>query len=230
MKHKNNSKCAIISFNSVELYPPLMNLLRDTRWKSEKTRLFTTREKKMGRKKFVAQGIKITRTPNHWSAVALVNLWDKFTFFFTTFFHLIFFRPGVIFYIESASALPVWLYAKLNRKCRIFIHYYEYTSPTQFADSRWLSFCHNFEKYLYKRCEWLSQCNSKRLEFFLADTGCEPSKGRVFPNYPPESWTGRGRDLEKPFSTQLKLILLGSLSRENTYIENVVNFLIKLVC
>ena len=226
MGHKKNKKCAIISFNPVELYPPLMNLLRDNRWNSGKTYLFTTRENK-GRKEFVAPGIKITRTKDHWSVSAMINLWDKLTFSFTTFFHLLFFHPDVIFYIESTSALPVWLYAKLNRKCRIFIHYYEYTSPKQFADSRWFSFCHKFEKYLYKRCEWLSQCNSKRLEFFLTDTGCEPSKGRVFPNYPPKSWTGRGRDLKKPFSKPLKLILVGSLSRKNMYIENLVNFLSK---
>jgi len=226
MKNKK-IRCALISFNPVELYPSLMNLLRDERWHQNNVRFFTTRENKLNRREFSVPGIRFVRVAAHWSASSLLNLLDKINFFFVTFFHLLFFHPDIIFYIESNSALPVWLYAKINRKCRIFIHYYEYTSPEQFAASKWYGFCHKFEKYLYKRCEWLSQCNSKRLEFFLTDTGCEPSKGRVFPNYPPKSWTGRGRDLKKPFSKSLKLILVGSLSRENMYIENLVNFLSK---
>lgn len=143
-------------------------------------------------------------------------------------------RPDVLISIEPHSALAVWMYFHLFRgSARLFIHHHEYYAPADFleAGSRTSRLCHRFEKSdLFTRAEWVSQTNETRLRMMQADCAAvTASKGRIWPNYPRCEWVARAaanrRDaLAKPQNDPLRLVCVGSLSFQDTFIRDVVEW------
>ena len=163
-------KIAVISANPVEFYPPLRNLLRDPRWKGHRVTLYSMLSRKRSGLQFQADGIRCVRTVQRRSRFSCLNLLDRLWFSFRVLGGLIISRPDRILYIESNSALPVYWYRRyFNRKVGIFIHYYEYAEPEQYAREPWNGYCHGKELYLYGLLNWCSHCNSRRLEFFCRE-------------------------------------------------------------
>lgn len=140
-------------------------------------------------------------------------------------------QPDGILSIEPHSALAVWMYYRLfGGTARLFIHHHEYYAPADFlgAGSRTSRICHHFEKsYLFKIAEWVSQTNDTRLRMMQGDCAAvTAAKARVWPNYPPREWIARGQGVDrarqnKPESAPLRLVCVGSLSFEDTYIQEV---------
>jgi len=139
------------------------------------------------------------------------------------------FKPDSILYFEPHSAMPVYLYQKfVNSKVQVAIHHHEYYAKEDFngpsmASVRWF---HRLETgYLYHKAYWISQTNAQRLALFKNDHKfVKDSVLQMLPNYPPNSWlqTAKPTIQDKP----LKLLYVGALSFENTFIEEIIGFVL----
>lgn len=222
----------ILHLLPLEYYPPITNLLNIlSKDKRVKTAVFSTKNNK-NRPRFQTENIHISRTnyPGYQKNIIL-KFWSFFTYVVLPLWQLIVFKPHVLMYYEPHSAMPAYVYKKFfNRKVKIIIHYHEYYAPTDFNGPSMGSvrYFHKLETtYLYKKAAWISQTNRQRLDFFSKDNPCVPnSKLFTLANYPPKSWTKR-RNKPSRINVPIKLLYLGALSFENTYIREIVAFVQK---
>lgn len=221
MKHGNMNKLAIVHFMPLEYYPPVTNFLNFVGKKEIlKTRVWTCHNIK-SRKPFVKKNIKVSRTAFPDVKEPIVFRFCKYWVFnFNTLCGLIFCKPTILLYYESYSAWPVYIFLRFfNRKCKLFIHYHEYSSPDWYRKGmRLVKRYHKLEKkYLFHRASWISQTNKNRLDLFQKDNQyLEKTKFRILANYPPKDWYNKpNRNNENEFT---KFIYVGSLSLKNTYI------------
>jgi hypothetical protein len=144
-------------------------------------------------------------------------------------------NPDAILSIEPHSSLAIWFYYRLfGGSARLFIHHHEYYAPADFrgAGSRTSRLCHYFEKSdLFNRAEWVSQTNEARLRLMQADCATVTlAKGNVWPNYPPAAWIKRAMKGKggpgKHTNSRLRLIYVGSLSFEDTFIREVCEWVV----
>jgi hypothetical protein len=142
------------------------------------------------------------------------------------FIGLIIFNPKVVFYYESYSVGPVYWYLKcFGKKKKLVIHYHEYFDQAWYDQGMALvSLYYKYEKrFLWQKADWISHTNSFRLDLFKAEhQSLEHSKLHVLSNFPPESWSSvveakTSNNLEE--NNILKIVYIGSLSLEHTYIE-----------
>ena len=219
----------ILHLLPLEYYPPITNLLNIlSKDKQVKTAVFSTKNNK-SRPRFQTKNIQISRTyyPGYQKNIIL-KFWSFLTYVFLPLWQLIVFKPHVLIYYEPHSALPAYLYKRLfNPEVKLFIHHHEYYAPEEFQGSsmRSVRFFHRLETtFLYKKAAWISQTNTHRLDFFSKDYPYIP-KSTLFTlaNYPPISWAEslkKNSKIEGP----IKLLYLGALSFENTYIREIVTF------
>lgn len=219
----------ILHLLPLEYYPPITNLLNIlSKDKQVKTAVFSTKNNK-SRPRFQTKNIQISRTyyPGYQKNIIL-KFWSFLTYVFLPLWQLIVFKPHVLIYYEPHSALPAYLYKRLfNPGVKLFIHHHEYYAPEEFQGSsmRSVRFFHRLETtFLYKKAAWISQTNAHRLDFFSKDYPYIP-KATLFTlaNYPPISWA---KSLKKNSKIEgpIKLLYLGALSFENTYIREIVTF------
>ena len=219
----------ILHLLPLEYYPPITNLLNIlSKDKQVKTAVFSTKNNK-SRPRFQTKNIQISRTyyPGYQKNIIL-KFWSFLTYVFLPLWQLIVFKPHVLIYYEPHSALPAYLYKRLfNPEVKLFIHHHEYYAPEEFQGSsmRSVRFFHRLETtFLYKKAAWISQTNAHRLDFFSKDYPYIP-KATLFTlaNYPPISWA---KSLKKNSKIEgpIKLLYLGALSFENTYIREIVTF------
>src|ERR1700677_3348901 len=154
------SKIAIFHFGPLELYPPIQNLIRllESKNDGKKIYVFTTRTNIDILKEFNSDSekIKIIHLGISGQKLGKVKRYSSYIFFYLgSLAYCIVKKPTTILYYETISSYPAYLYKRfLNSKARLFIHYHEYTSLTEYANgmllSRYFSLC---EKYLYQRAE-----------------------------------------------------------------------------
>ena len=216
-------KLAVIHFNSIEAYPPVMNWLNylaDRSGPALQVRVYTMAPAS-GIKRFVpaSPNIRIIRAGRQGQRQAWVRYLQYLLFYARTFLGLIGSRPGILLYYESISSLPALLYKKyFGRKARLFIHYHEYTSIPEYEQGMSLTrYLHRMEKRQYASADWLSQTNDDRIACFTRDLqGVSLPVLRVLPNYPPASWkrpTRNGRAAGGP----LRIVYIGALSLDTMY-------------
>ena len=143
-------------------------------------------------------------------------------------------QPDAVISVEPHSALAVWIFYRiLGGAARLFIHHHEYYAPSDYLKpgSRTTRICHHFEKtYLFGRAEWVSQTNETRLRMSMDDCGAiTAATARVWPNYPPRGWCDRAKAAmtaaQSPVAEPpLRLICVGSLSFEDTFIREVAEW------
>jgi hypothetical protein len=101
---------------------------------------------------------------------------------------------------------------------------------------RLVKYYHNLEKkWLFPNAVWNSQTNADRVRLFTQDhPSVSPSCLNVMPNYPPRSWQCLSNhqlpNLDKKDSysgVPLKIVYIGSLSFQNTYIKEFCEYIIK---
>lgn len=217
-------KIFIVHFQPLEKYPPAMNLIRILSRKSNEPvglQVISTHPG-MGKNLFNVNGIIIHRV-TVWNNFMnrLQRMIMYFQFNFKTLYLLFKNKPTKILYYETLSAGAPCLYKKwFNRNVELFIHYHEYTSPSEYQQgmilNRWL---HLLEKRIYKKAVWVSHTNDYRADLFTKDLGeYAPAEVHSMPNYPPESWKDAGN---KKFSTdtRIKFVYVGALSLETMYVE-----------
>src|SRR5258706_7954864 len=181
-------RLAIIHFNPIELYPPVLNWLNYVAaYKDWQVDVYTSgMEGALFERSSPA--VRIIRNGRFRGRSAPVRYINYFIFYLVTTIRLVASRPDVVLYYETLSAFPAILYKRIGRRnAALFIHYHEYTSPEEYRDSmalnRWL---HKLEKKIYARAAWISHTNQDRMDRFLTDTGLRGlSSARLLPNFPP---------------------------------------------
>ncbi len=223
-------KLAIIQFNPIELYPPVLNWLNFLAEKCGddiEVRVFTM-SPAAAFTPFVsdAKNIHIVRA-GRLGKKGIKAYWNYLLFYLTAFLQLLRWRPGIVLYYETISALPALWYRKYwNRRAELYIHYHEYTSPEEYQQGmvlgRWL---HRMEKRTYSRAAWISHTNQDRMDLFLRDLG-QPSGLSVFilPNYPPRSWQRAGRD--ETIGLPVRMVYVGALSMDTMYTRELAEWVI----
>lgn len=151
---------------------------------------------------------------------SIIVLIKYLLFSILTLLQLIRYKPDVLLYYESISALPAYLYKFFFRKrIKLCIHYHEYMTPDEYnrPGMRLSKYNHHLEtSYLYKKAVWISQTNEYRKNFFLKDYPyLQASVCHVMPNYPPKKWH---RKQKKHKGDVVKCVYVGSLSLCDTYI------------
>ena len=152
----------------------------------------------------------------HWKAAKLVASW----------------KPDVIFYWDPQSALACYLCLRLmGCKAALFVHHHEYHAPDDFlrVGMRIARIGHYFERRsLFTRARWVSQTNGERMRLLRLDVpGLTDEQTRVMPNYPPKAWIEQCRsDRKNRQGDTLRLVYVGSLSLEDTFIGPLVNWLV----
>lgn len=153
----------------------------------------------------------------HWTAAKLMASWN----------------PDVIFYWDPQSALACYLCMRwLRCNAALFVHHHEYHAPEDFkrVGMRIARIGHYFERtFLFPKATWISQTNAERMRLFRRDIPeLTDEQTRVMPNYPPESWLVRSQSAwMKPHVDVLRLVYVGSLSLNDTFIGPLVDWLLQ---
>ena len=221
---------AIIHFQSLEQYPPVMNLIDylANYYSKIRVEVITTYNMLEGISQFDSCSGKIN-----------VNRFGKFGkdkgsieralnymhFYLATLIKLILIRPKKILYFETLSSYPVYIYTKIfNRKAEVLIHYHEYTSPDEYTSGmKLVRYFHKKESCLFKHAVWISHTNSERMNMFIRDEGLKgmEEKFKILPNYPPRSWF---HTPDRIFRKPLKLVYVGALSLDTMYGKELFNW------
>lgn len=220
----------IIHSLALEFYPPITNLLRvlekDNRFD---VRVFSTHNNKK-REVFSSTQIPIYRTVYPaYAKNLIIKLWAYLGLIVKPVWLMLRFRPKAVFYLEPHSALPIYLYKRFfNSQALLYIHHHEFYSKEDFYGPSMAAvrFFHSLEtKYLFKHAAWISQTNIQRLELFGEDYPfISPGVLHTMANYPPNSWKLKIKKLSS--SEKIRLLYIGALSFENTYIRALVEYVL----
>ena len=227
---KVGKKIIIVHHQPLELFPPTLNFLESLTGSEKSHRvLVLTSGTELDFKLFTKAGVSIKRiyeTRN--SHGTLKRIFNFGLFVIKSLWHLARWRPDVVMYYESHSALPVYYYFRYCRsKAKLFIHYHEYMTPAEYEQKgmRVVNYSHKREKYLYRIADWISHTNEKRIELVLQDhTELNKAVFRVMPNYPPLNWLATG-SASNISDSLLRLVYVGSFgSLEHLYIRELLTW------
>ncbi|MFD2244907.1 hypothetical protein [Pontibacter ruber] len=226
-------KIAIIHFQPLEYYPPIINTINFLDKKNDdklRITVYSSLNVK-GRRKFISENISIKRTsfPKE-SDSSFLSFIKQLWFNFYTISCLLFSRPDTILYYESYSAFPAFIYLKyINPQAKLIIHFHEYfTKDWYIHGMKLVKFYHKLEvKYLFKKSNVISHTNEDRVLLFLHDYPfIEKNKMKILPNYPPSEWS-RPVDLNKGrIIKPVRVVYIGSLSLATTYIKEFCNWVL----
>lgn len=223
-------KIALIHFNPLELYPPVMNWLHYLAGRPAEgleVEVFTTHatQKAMA---FASPApfiriVRIGATPEPSSARRYLTY---LRFFTGVTRRLATWRPDGVLYYETFSSFPALFYKRLLRpSCRLFVHYHEYMSVEEYRKGMALNrLFHRWEQRIYPRTAWVSHTNEDRMRHFLEDhRGITIPHTFVMPNYPPAGWTIR---TPKPLGHPLRIVYLGALGFEAMYLAEFAEWVL----
>jgi hypothetical protein len=215
-------KLAIVHFNPIDLYPPVMNwlsfLTENTSGKME-IRVFT-REPSSDIPQYVPKSpaLQIIRWGNPDTQNSLKRIWGYFRFYISTTWKLASWKPDSVLYYETLSSFPAIFYKKfIKHNAGLLVHYHEYTSPVEYRDEMTLNrWWHRLEKRNYSLYKWISHTNEDRMRLFLEDNeGIDIPNTHILPNYPPIRW--QGRNYLRNEGGSVKFIYVGSISLDTMY-------------
>jgi hypothetical protein len=225
-------KLAIVHFNAIEGYPPVLNWLNflgGPEGEDMQVRVYTlSPRERSGLFVPSSDRIRIFRTA---APAGRMGLRNYLAFYFGALRGLIGWRPDAILYYETLSSFPALVYKKVvGRKTPLFIHYHEYTSAIEYEKGmklgRWL---HRMEKRSYRLATGISHTNADRIGLFKKDLGDAVLPPLYeFPNYPPSSWSSlseAGR--EKPvLEPPVKVVYVGALSMDTMYTREFADWVV----
>ena len=195
----------ILHFRDTNKYPPILNLINFLQSTST--------------------SFSLVRGTNSFSKLA--NAITYFVFFTKSFFALLEKKNKTVLYYESISAVPVYFYFKLfpNSKKKIFIHFHEYFSLSDYQRQSYLERVgRKLEVNLFKRAKWISHTNKHRLDLFHKEfPNLSNFVLKTLPNYPPSSWLRAPKQMNEAQKTDIiKLVHIGALSINGMYLEYVL--------
>lgn len=224
-------RIVIFHFSAIELFPPALNLIRylgnDSR---VQLRIYTTLPPR-GITRFipVLKGrVDVIRLDENKATAPPWRRAITYAYFHIySFLSSLVYRPEVIFYFETFSAVvPIFLKKWIFRNSRLFIHYHEYMNPSEYKRTVLLWKVHSLERKWLQRASWVSHTNEVRMRMFLNDIGLERSQisGRVIPNYPPKDWVGDYCKKEWNPGTELKLVYVGAVGFGSFYFAEIMEW------
>jgi hypothetical protein len=220
-------KISIIHFNSLEGYPPIMNIINSLDNKAfDSISVFTTSNKNANW--FKTKNVILKRI-GFLHDVNIFRYWYYIKFNLITTINLFFNRSNIIVAFETYSILPAYIYKKIFSKTILFIHYHEYISLQEVKNSSiYFKFLNSIEKRLFLTCDWVSQTNEDRLNLLLKDYPCiKIEKTFVAPNLPPKDWHSYSLKNKTDFKTPpFKLVHVGALSLKTMYLSEIVEWVI----
>jgi len=211
-------KIAVIHYQPIEKYPPIMNFIHNLEIKNISCKVFTTNSQI----NWFNSKFNIYRLGS-FSKNAVVRYCTYINYNLVTFLQLLFYKPTKIIYYETYSSLPVYWYKRLFKATPILIHFHEYVSPEEKQHSSYfVRYLLKNETYLLKNANWISQTNKERMELFQKDYPfLSQSECHIFPNYPPANWQNlaQANKRNRAQTTSTKIIYVGALGIKSTYIE-----------
>ena len=214
-------KIALVHFQPLEKYPPVMNCIRDLEnEKVEVVSIFTTRFQN----NWFSSSYPIYRLGNYtisrWS-----RYWTYLYFNFVSFFFLCIYRPKKVLYYETYSSWPVYWYKKLFPAVLVFIHFHEYVSEKEKKESSaYYKYLLIKENALLKKAIWISHTNEDRMHFFQQDFPfVSKDQCYILPNYPPTNWAIRAKLIRanRQVSAIKRMVYVGALGLDSTYIKEL---------
>jgi hypothetical protein len=221
------NKLAIVHFQPIEKYPPVLNFINSIIVEKNITcKVYTLNvEDDNWFSAINCQIYRIGKSALH----PILRYWGYLQFNLITFIKLVYFNPKIVVAYETYSILPVFFYKTLYSHSKIFIHYHEYTSIAEIENaSIYFKFIHFFEKKIFLTCDFISHTNSDRLELFLLNNSrIEKSKTFVAPNLPPSNWYEFAKsNKEINFSGVIKIVHVGAIGLNSTYIKEMINWVV----
>lgn len=213
-------KLAIIHFQPVEKYPPVLNFVDCLRKAGQFAAVVCTTHGVNNVWRFKAPNyVSIFRFGKQ--ALSPIHRYICYgAFNLLSFLKLLLFRPDCVLYYETYSIFPALLYKSLFPKTKLSAHYHEYLTLTEINKSspylRWLC---KIERNYYKKIDSISHTNKDRLLLFKADypeLGVE--KLKVIPNYPPAIWYQSERTENRRIDSK-RVVYVGALSMDTMYTE-----------
>lgn len=213
---KKENTLVILHFNSIELYPPVLNILdylsENTFFK--KVYVFTNSSKDIPTKYSAKNDHVIIKRVGviDASSFFIKRYYNSFSFYFRSFLSLKKIKPAYIWYFETFSSLPVLWYSKhiASQKTKLLIHYHEYSPPEVYNSNFFLKWLTKKEKKLFPIAERISHTNEKRMELFEKNIGMKLPSKYILPNYPSKSWLVNG-EVSKSESP-LRAVYIGALN------------------
>lgn len=222
------NKIAVIHFAPLELYPPVQNLIHELDKKESSVSVFSTRSGGHNIPSVEAKHVTIMRFGRSHAQMPPVQRYVGYIqFFIGVTWVLLRHRPSAVMYFETLSSWPAYIYKRfVKRDARMFIHYHEYTTPSEYERGMVLTrYFHKLEKWLYTRAEWISHTNADRLTRFKADIYPTPiTSSFVLPNYPPEAWY---RAAPSTVSSPLNVVYVGAVNMDTMYVKEFAEWIMK---
>jgi hypothetical protein len=218
-------KIALLHFQPLELYPPVMNCIRDMEEaKVSDLKILSTHSKN----NWFSAPYSIFRLGNYatsrWS-----RYWTYLYFNFVSFFFLCYYRPKKVLYYETYSSWPVYWYKKLFPSVYIFIHFHEYVSENEKKESSaYYKYLLKKETALLKKAIWISHTNEDRMQLFQQDYPfLSKDQCHILPNYPPADWAIRSQQIRanRKVSGFKRLVYVGALGLNSTYIREIAEWI-----
>jgi hypothetical protein len=225
-----NSRIVLLHYRPIEDYPPAMNTIRFLSTVAGLKLTVITSAHSGPREKFECEGVRILHMPSVSPQLSLaLRILKYWNYNIQALFILLKVRPTAILCFESASSWPAYAFIhRLGINSRLHIHFHEYIKREEYHTQMWLDrYNQNLEsKYLYQRSVWISHTNKDRLSFFQNEyPHLDKDKLHVLPNYPPKAWQKKILFRNKAENdTRVKLVYVGSLSFETTYIREIVEW------
>ena len=218
-------KIALVHFQPLDNYPPVMNCIRDMEEaKVSELKIFSSRSKK----NWFSSSYPIYRLGNYttsrWS-----RYWTYLYFNFACFFFLCYYRPKKVLYYETYSSWPVYWYKKLFPSVDVFIHFHEYVSEKEKKESTsYFKYLLIKEAYNLKKATWISHTNKDRMRLFQQDYPfVRKEQCHILPNYPPADWALRAQQIRanRQVSAVKRMVYVGALGFETTYIREIAEWI-----
>jgi hypothetical protein len=219
-------KIAILHFNIIEKYPPVMNFIYDQLEENPEVQIlvFTTQNTTSYNTPYFPN-TKIYRLGKV-SANPIVRYISYLYFNLLGSLILLFSKVKFVTAFESLSIFPLWLRMKLNKTTSAHLHFHEYISQPERKASSW------YMKYLFKLEDELlkkytcSQTNEDRKSFFLKDKPyIKPEQVGVRPNLPPKSWWNRYGQFQKlGTDAKIRLVHVGACDNKTMYVKEVLDW------
>jgi hypothetical protein len=214
----------VVHFQPLEGYPPVMNVIQSLVTENISVAILSTGSMKNW---FNPNGVRVFRLGSYLgNSIKRYVCYLKFNFL--GFWKLLKLTPSCVICYETGSIGLVYLYKLLKPKTAVFLHHHEYESVSEKESlSGYQKILGKLESKLFKDLNWLSHTNADRLEMFKSDNAIsETKKLHIFPNYPSTQWADKAILKNKNNSNIHKLVYVGSLGINTTYITEVISWVV----
>ena len=217
---------AILHFNTIEQYPPVMNFIFDNLEDNPEVRILVlTTNNTTNFKTPAFPNTKIYRFGTislnplkRYASYLWFNLMSSLLLLFKKF--------DLIIAFESLSIFPLWLRTNLRVKTKAHIHFHEYISLLECQTSSiYMKFLFKLENFLLVKHQ-CSHTNEDRKRLFLIDKPFLKSENvEVRPNMPPKSWWIRYGQLKKPnIEGKIRFVHVGAADHNTMYVKEVLEW------